>query len=116
MSPIALPIAQLKPALTGFAKVINRRPALPVRNHIKIERSKDGWVALSVTHLDQYVTCPKSDTLLIRADATEVIIQYAIGAEVAESKVDSLSAVEFPEIPRIPFRTKGVGVRPLIPF
>ena len=129
MSPIALPIAELKPALTGLGKVINRRSALPVLNHIKIERTKDGWIGLTATDLDQYVTvrleqpaegdpttllvpyeellkitksCPKSDTLLVRsADANAVSIQYAIGTEIAESKVDSLPASEFPETPRI---------------
>ena len=129
MSPIALPIAELKPALTGLGKVINRRSALPVLNHIKIERTKDGWIGLTATDLDQYVTvrleqpaegdpttllvpfdellkitksCPKTDTLLLRAgDANAVSIQYAIGTEIAESKVDSLPAAEFPEIPRI---------------
>ena len=30
MSPITLPLAELKPALTGLAKVINRHSALPV--------------------------------------------------------------------------------------
>jgi len=136
MSPIALPIAELKPALTGFAKVINRRSALPVLNHIKIERTKDGWVALTVTDLDQYVTvrleqpgdgdpaallvpydqllkvtksCSKSDTLLARsADANAVSIQYAIGSEIAESRVDSLPASEFPETPRIKGETVAV--------
>ena len=36
MSKIALPIAELKPALTGLGKVIAKRMTLPVLSHIKI--------------------------------------------------------------------------------
>ena len=42
MNPITLPIAELKPALTGLGKIINRHAKLPVLTHIKIERTKDG--------------------------------------------------------------------------
>ena len=49
MSKITLPIAELKPALTGLAKVINRHSALPILNHIKMERTKDGWIALTAS-------------------------------------------------------------------
>ena len=129
MSPIALPIAELKPALTGLAKVINRHCALPVLNHIKIERTKDGWIGLTATNLDQFVTvrleqpaecepatllvpfdelfklsktCPKSDSLLIRdIRDSKVGIQYPVGNEVAESRVDSLTSDEFPATPQI---------------
>jgi DNA polymerase III sliding clamp (beta) subunit (PCNA family) len=129
MKPIQLPVAELKPALTGLGKIVAKRTTLPILNHIKIERTKDGWVALTATDLDQYVTvrlelpgdgnpatllmpydellkitktCPKTDTLLIRhGEGAVVIIEYAIGSEIAESKVDSLPAAEFPEIPRI---------------
>lgn len=56
MSPIALPLQELKPALTGFGKVINRHQPLPVLNHIKVERTKDGWIALTVCDLDTFAT------------------------------------------------------------
>jgi len=128
MSKIALPIAELKPALIGFGKVISKRCTLPVLNHLKIERTKDGWITITGTDLDAYVTyrleqpsegealtllvpcdelqklaknCPKNDTLLLAGDSKAVTIQYAIGSQVAEAKVDSLAVEEFPEIPRI---------------
>jgi len=43
MNKIHLPVAELKPALIGLGKVINKRTTLPVLNHIKIERTRDGW-------------------------------------------------------------------------
>ena len=129
MSKIALPIAELKPALTGLGKVVSKRSTLPVLSHLKIERTKDGWIALTGTDLDAFVTirleqpsdgepismlvpydellkitknCPKTDSILIKSEEKPAVtIQYAIGSQVAETKVDSLPVEEFPEIPRI---------------
>jgi DNA polymerase III sliding clamp (beta) subunit (PCNA family) len=129
MSKIALPIAELKPALIGFGKIIAKRTSLPVLNHIKIERTKEGWIGLTATDLDHHVTlrleqpsegepvsllvpydelqkvskaCTKADNILISAGAKNaVILEYAIGNQTAEVKVDSLPVAEFPEIPRI---------------
>jgi len=56
MSPIALPVAELKPALIGLGKVISRRVTLPVLGHVRIERTPDGWVTLTGTDLDQFAT------------------------------------------------------------
>ena len=47
MSPFALPIAELKPALAGLGKVIAKRCTLPVLGNLKIERTRDGWIALT---------------------------------------------------------------------
>jgi DNA polymerase III sliding clamp (beta) subunit (PCNA family) len=128
MSKIALPVAELKPALIGLGKVIAKRVTLPVLNHVKIERTKDGWTALTSTDLDHHVTvrleqpsdgeavsllvpydellkitknCQKTDTLLLNGDSKTVTVEYAIGNQVAEVKVSSLPVEEFPALPRI---------------
>ena len=128
MSKIALPIAELKPALSGFAKVIAKRTTLPVLNHVKIERTKDGWIALSATDLDTYVTlrleqpsdgeplsllvpydelakitksCERNESILAVVDKAGVRLQYPISPQFVETKVDSLPVEEFPGIPRI---------------
>jgi DNA polymerase III sliding clamp (beta) subunit (PCNA family) len=128
MSKIALPIAELKPALTGLGKIISKRMTLPVLSHIKIDRTTDGWIALTATDLDHCVTvrleqpgeaetlsllvpydelmkvtknAPKTDTVLIHGDDKAVQLEYAIGNQVAEVKVDTLPVEEFPPIPRI---------------
>ena len=62
MSPIALPLAELKPALTGLGKVLNRHSALPVLSHLKIERTAEGWVALTATDLDHLRHRPPGTT------------------------------------------------------
>jgi len=56
MNKITLPIAELKPALAGLGKSVSKRCTLPVLNHIKIERTTDGWIAITGTDLDHFVT------------------------------------------------------------
>jgi DNA polymerase III sliding clamp (beta) subunit (PCNA family) len=53
---IALPIAELKPALTGLGKVLDKHANLPVLKNIKVERTKEGWIALTATDLDAFAT------------------------------------------------------------
>ncbi len=129
MSPFALPIAELKPALAGLGKVIAKRCTLPVLGTIKIERTKDGWIALTGTDLDHHVTvrleqpgagepaaqlipyddllrtckaCGTGEEILVeRGDAHTAVIKYRIGPQFVETKVESLPVEEFPEIPRI---------------
>jgi DNA polymerase III sliding clamp (beta) subunit (PCNA family) len=56
MKPISLPNAELKPALTGLSKIIQKHSHLPVLKCVKIERTSDGWIALTATDLDQCAT------------------------------------------------------------
>ncbi len=126
---IVLPVAELKPALLGLAKIIGKRVTLPVLGHIKIERTKDGWVALTTTDLDRCVTvrleqpgegeptallipyedlqavtksCDRADTLTVEAvDKDHAAIKYPVGGQTIEHRCASLPVAEFPEIPRI---------------
>ena len=52
MTPITLPVAELKPALTGLSKIISRRTTLPVLGHLLVQRNSDGWTTLAATDLD----------------------------------------------------------------
>jgi DNA polymerase III sliding clamp (beta) subunit (PCNA family) len=139
MNKIHLPVAELKPALIGLGKIINKRCTLPVLQHIKIERTKDGWTAMTATDLDAFITvrleqpstgdplsllvpydellkiaktCQKNDTLLMRGEKTasgmSAFIEYAIGNQVAEARVESLPVEEFPETPRVKGETVAV--------
>ena len=56
MKPITLPVAELKSALAGLGKVINPKATLPILHHVKVERTSDGWIALTGTDLDRFVT------------------------------------------------------------
>src|SRR5215213_45690 len=115
MSKIALPIAELKSALTGLGKVVDRRSSLPVLASIKVERTKDGWIALTGTDLSSWVTvrmeqptegepcsvlipyeellkvsknCGKTDTISIATqENTSVTLRYPVGNGVVDVKL-----------------------------
>jgi DNA polymerase III sliding clamp (beta) subunit (PCNA family) len=127
MSIIALPIAELKPALIGLGKII-RKSGLPVLNHIKIERTKDGWIAMTATNLEQTATvrleqsaegtpismlipydslqktvkaCSKGDIITVEDEGEAITIHYPIGTQSAQTNVETLKVEDFPSIPRI---------------
>jgi DNA polymerase III sliding clamp (beta) subunit (PCNA family) len=130
MKPIVLPMQEVKPAIIGFGKIISRRSTLPVLNHIRIERTKDGWIALTVTDLDVFATlrleqpaegepvtvligyedlvkiaksCTKIDMISLQCgeNASELSVEYPVGTQRMQTKVSTLPVNEFPEIPRI---------------
>src|SRR6202453_727437 len=128
MSKINLPIAELKPALAGLSKIILKRATLPVLSCLRIERTKDGWIALTSTDLDAFVTvrleepaageptsvlvpydnlvkvakgCSIGETITVEHDGKQAIIHYPVGQQSAQIKVDSIAVEEFPPIPKI---------------
>ncbi len=128
MKPISLPIAELKPALAGLGKVINARATLPVLQHVKVERTADGWIALSGTNLDRFVTmrlehpgdgppatvllpldqlvqvvknCGTGETIEVESTPGASVIRFPLGNETGESKVPFVAPDEFPATPRL---------------
>jgi len=133
MNPITLPIAELKPALAGLAKVINPRATLPVLHHVKVERTSDGWIALTGTDLDRFVTmrlehpaegppmavlvpyeqllqlsknCGKDERVHIEPDC----IKFALAESLGEQKVKHIPVDEFPVTPRT--KTEAIVLPP----
>ncbi len=128
MHPITLPIAELKSALSGLGKVINTRATLPLLHHLKVERTNDGWIALTGTDLDRFVTvrlehpaegspvavlvpydqlqqstknCGKDERLVIEPTPEGPLIKFALAHNLGASKVKPLPVQEFPETPKI---------------
>ena len=129
MNPITLPMAELKPALTGLGKLIQKSHGLPVLKTIKIERTAEGWVSLTATDLDAFATvrleqpaegeplallvphedlartvktCGKDENILVAPGNNQTgFIQYGLGSQIAEIQFEALPVVEFPETPRI---------------
>jgi DNA polymerase III sliding clamp (beta) subunit (PCNA family) len=128
MNPITLPIAELKPALAGLSKVLNPKASLPVLHHVKIERTSDGWIALTSSDLDRFVTmrlehpaegsplavlvpydqllqltknCSKDERLLIEPTPQGPVIKFALADKLGESNVKPVPVEEFPQTPRI---------------
>ncbi len=129
MKPITLPIAELKPALSGLSKLIRKSASIPVLKHIKVERTAEGWITLTATDLDAFATvrleqpapdepftilvpheelartvktCAKNDNILVAPGANNTgYIQYGLGTQLAEIEFESLPVAEFPEAPYI---------------
>ena len=53
---IKLPAAELKNALGGFTKVVPRHTTLPVLSTVHLERDHQGWVRLTATDLDTFLS------------------------------------------------------------
>lgn len=128
MKPIPLPIAELKPALAGLGKVINARATLPVLQCVKVERTAEGWIALTGTDLDRFITmrlehpgdgppatvllpldqlvqvvknCGSGETIEVESNPAASLIRFPLGNESGESKVPFVAPDEFPQTPRL---------------
>ena len=124
MKPITLPVAELKSALAGIGKVINPKATLPILHHVKVERTSDGWIALTGTDLDRFVTMRLEHpaegpplAVLVPYDQLQQItkssgkgesihiepnlIKFALADSLGEQKVKHIPADEFPMTPRI---------------
>lgn len=127
--PITLPVSELKPALAGLGKIIVNKSTLPVLRTLKVERTSDGWICLTATDLDRFVTVRleqpakgdpfamlvpfedlakltkssnKGDSIHLEPGTKEdVILRFNLGDQLGETKVPSFPVQEFPAIPRI---------------
>lgn len=129
MNPISLPVAELKPALTGLGKIIPRQATLPVLQCLLIERTAEGWVCLTATDLERYVTvrleqpaegepcailvhfddlvrvakaCARPDSITLQPTSPKCVsASFALAGKVGMNKLRSLPVDEYPELPRI---------------
>ena len=128
MNSITLPIAELKPALIGLGKVINPKATLPLLHQVKVERTSEGWIALTSTDLDRFVTlrlehptegpalamlipfdqlqqvvknCGKDEQIHLHPGPDGPVIKFALADKLGETKVKHLEVAEFPVTPKI---------------
>ena len=129
MNPINLPVAELKPALTGIGKVINKRSTLPALSNVRIERTSSGAIELAATDLDTAVVaslptpdqgepttllvpfeelqqvvkgCRGEDTIIIEsAGKNRAILKSQVAGQFIEHTCDSLPVGEFPAMAEI---------------
>ena len=139
MKPITLPVAELKPALTGLGKVLNGRTTLAILSNIKVERTHDGWIALTSTDLDRWATvrlehpaegppatvlvpfdqlsqlvksCGKGESIEVTASGDHTLMRFPLGDTLGESKVPLVSPDEFPHPPPALERVHPLVVHP----
>ena len=125
--PIDLPITELKPALLGLSKIINKYLNRPILGAIKIERTSNGWITLTASDLRRSATVrleqpsvmqptsfviPFDDLNAVTKSATrgDVVtvtcvdderasIQFPIGSQMVDRFCRSFPVAEFPETP-----------------
>lgn len=138
MSPITLPVAQLRPALPGFGKVIAKKSSLPVLGCILVQRQPSGAIQLTATDLDHYATfrlgtqpraepldllvpledlnnvvksCGSAESIrLDRTTPTTTTIGFPIADQPGEHHCQVPPVQEFPEVPG--YATKAAMLPP----
>jgi DNA polymerase III sliding clamp (beta) subunit (PCNA family) len=122
MNKINLTVSELKNALPGFTKVINKRTTLPVLGCILFQ-SKQGQLQLTATNLDDHVSrtietngefnaaipyealnkivkgCAVTSLLTIEASKDEVRVAYPFAGTTMTERIPCLPVTEFPSIP-----------------
>jgi DNA polymerase III sliding clamp (beta) subunit (PCNA family) len=129
MNPFSLPVAELKPALIGLGKIINKRSTLPVLSHVRVERTPDARIQLAVTDLDTAVVvqldtptegepaallvpfedlhhvvkgCRGDDAVILDQVAKRrIALRFPVAGQTIEHGCDSLPVEEFPPITEI---------------
>ncbi len=132
---ITLPVSELKTALTGLSKVVNKSSTLPVLQSIRVCRDNSGSVSLQGTDLDAVATyttnqpgpaCeflvplealsktvkssrPKDSVLLVQ-DQDTIKLRTYIGDNAVDQKLDSLDIKDWPTLPVVtsaPIKVNG---------
>ena len=125
MNQITLPAADLKQALPGLSKVVSRKSTLPVLQTVRVTRAIDGYVSLTATDLDTFVTYrfenPQagqpfdvllpfeqlnktgkgSDVTVIPESKLKAKLRYQVSGSSLEQSVATLSPDEFPPKPKV---------------
>ena len=120
---IEIPVADLKPMLPGFSKIIGKRTTLPILGCVKLMLNPDKSLHIQATNLEQFVTarlnkpfkgssgvmlvplvelinivklCANTDTIELVATAKETVINYPAAGTVIKKSVLHLDVDEFP--------------------
>lgn len=123
---IKLPVSELKTALTGLAKVLNRRSSLPVLQHVHLSRSHAGVLKLQLTDLHTFVAyqfqhhqpgqagalllpyerlaqvikdCGPTDQITLRHHEAGLSLGYPLAGRQVEQVLRPLSLFEWPVVP-----------------
>jgi len=125
---VQLPVSELRTALSGLSKVVNKSSRLPVLQSIRIARSADGSMQLQATDLDSLVSyrlngtqpgeagellvpfepfnktvkgCAATAQVTLTGNGKGVILQYPLAGRFVEQPLESLAPNEWPPAPAI---------------
>jgi DNA polymerase III sliding clamp (beta) subunit (PCNA family) len=92
MKEIVLPVLALKEALPGLNKVVSKRSALPVLQHVRLVRDTEGKISLQATDLDAFATYTAKEPL--PGPAVDVLVPLDQLIKTAKS-LDSAGTIGF---------------------
>lgn len=125
---ITLPLSELKSALPGFARIIPRRPTLPVLGSLKITHSTDGTIHLAGTNLDVYLDycctstpqsqeksvlvpfdllqrvvkgCSSTGLVALTSDGNRTTLTYPLAGQLVEQSVPVVAPEDWPTAPAV---------------
>ena len=127
---IKLPVSELKSAIGGLTKVIPRHSTLPVLGTVHVERDRQGWVHLTATDLDTFLSlrleapqqmgdpakclvpftelqklgklCLADETLDLEVlSEDKLLLSHRIGSHPVEQVLTIPPTSDFPEPPRL---------------
>ena len=129
MKEIILPVVALKEALPGLNKIVSKRAALPVLQHIRLARNAEGIISIQATDLDSFCTYtakepqpgpaiemlvpldqlartakslkPEDTIAFIQDGKDKVKLRHSIGGSLVERNLNTLPADQFPPQPTI---------------
>src|SRR5437773_3741139 len=88
MNEIILPVSELKMALSGLSKIISKRAALPVLQHVRVERLSGGALTISATDLEAFTSYRfeqggegKAESILVAFSPLYSIVKGCAGKE-----------------------------------
>ena len=135
MNTITLPVAELRPVIAGFAKIMSRRSTLPVLSYLSITRSTSGAVTIAATDLDSWgvynvqhggessnpaavlIPHPMLRDFVKGMDKHEVVnVEFDdksafLVNDLARQKVDFLPTEVFPPLPLMPAKSKPLDMK-----
>ena len=126
---IVIPVQELKTALPGLSKIVNKKTSLPVLQAVRVARDAAGKVSIMATDLDAFATYtvkepqsgPALEILLpfdqltktvkgLKSEGTITLIPegkekvklwYSIAGNQVRQSVNALPPNEFPPVPKI---------------
>ncbi|MFN7139273.1 MAG: hypothetical protein ACK4UN_08040 [Limisphaerales bacterium] len=125
MKEIELPVAELKKALPGLGKVIDKSASLPVLRCVRVNARGNGKVSLEGTNLDEFAaieisgsgtgealvdydelnrlvkTCSSSNSIRVKHGDDRTALQYPIGSNHAEKTLPHVATAEWPKLPKL---------------
>lgn len=92
MTPeITLPVAELKQALPGLAKLVSKSRTLPVLQSVRVQRDAEGVVTLEVTDLDTHVAYRLPDAQA--GQPAEVLVPFDALLKTAKGSSETLTLI-----------------------